>query len=42
MTYEIEIGRGKRGVRAYSLDDVAVVPTRRTRDPQDVSVNWQI
>lgn len=42
MTYEIEIGRAKRGVRAYSLDDVAVVPTRRTRDPQDVSVNWQI
>ncbi|HXD27726.1 MAG TPA: GuaB3 family IMP dehydrogenase-related protein [Arthrobacter sp.] len=42
MTYEIEIGRGKRGVRAYSLDDVAVVPHRRTRDPQDVSVNWQI
>ncbi|AUZ87645.1 GuaB3 family IMP dehydrogenase-related protein [Arthrobacter sp. TmT3-37] len=42
MTYEIEIGRGKRGRRAYSLDDVAVVPSRRTRDPLDVSVNWQI
>ncbi|WP_026818748.1 GuaB3 family IMP dehydrogenase-related protein [Arthrobacter castelli] len=42
MTYEIEIGRGKRGHRAYSLDDVAVVPSRRTRDPQDVSVSWQI
>ena len=39
---EIEIGRGKRGRRAYSLDDVAVVPSRRTRDPQDVSVSWQI
>jgi IMP dehydrogenase len=42
VTYEIEIGRGKRGVRAYSLDDVAISPNRRTRDPQDVSVNWQI
>ena len=42
MTYEIEIGRGKRGRRAYSLDDVAVVPSRLTRDPLDVSVTWQI
>jgi IMP dehydrogenase len=42
VTYEIEIGRAKRGRRAYSLDDVAVVPSRRTRDPLDVSVNWQI
>lgn len=42
MTYEIEIGRGKRGRRAYSLDDVAVIPSRRTRDPKDVSVAWQI
>ncbi len=42
MTYEIEIGRAKRGRRAYSLDDVAVVPSRRTRDPLDVSVSWQI
>lgn len=42
MTYEIEIGRGKRGRRAYSLDDVAIVPSRRTRDPKDVSVKWQI
>ncbi len=39
---EIEIGRGKRGRRAYSFDDIAVVPSRRTRDPQDVSVSWQI
>jgi IMP dehydrogenase len=42
VTYEIEIGRSKRGRRAYSLDDVAVVPSRRTRDPLDVSVDWQI
>ena len=39
---EIEIGRGKRGRRAYSFDDVAIVPSRRTRDPEDVSVTWQI
>ena len=42
MTYEIEIGRGKRGRRAYSLDDIAIIPNRRTRDPKDVSVSWQI
>ncbi len=39
---EIEIGRGKRGRRAYTFDDVAVVPSRRTRDPEEVSVAWQI
>ena len=39
---EIEIGRGKRGRRAYSFDEIAVVPSRRTRDPEDVSVSWQI
>ena len=42
MSNEIEIGRGKRGRRAYSFDDIAVVPSRRTRDPEDVSVGWQI
>ncbi|MBO3141925.1 GuaB3 family IMP dehydrogenase-related protein [Dermatophilus congolensis] len=39
---EIEIGRGKRARAAYSLDDIAVVPSRRTRDPRDVSTSWQI
>ncbi len=39
---EIEIGRAKRGRRAYSFDDVAIVPSRRTRDPEEVSVAWQI
>ncbi|MBU5421701.1 GuaB3 family IMP dehydrogenase-related protein [Cellulomonas hominis] len=42
MSNEIEIGRGKRGRRAYSFDDIAVVPSRRTRDPEEVSVGWQI
>ena len=39
---EIEIGRAKRGRRAYSFDDIAIVPSRRTRDPEEVSVDWQI
>lgn len=42
MTQEISIGRGKTGRMAYSLDDVAVVPSRRTRDPRDVSTGWQL
>jgi IMP dehydrogenase len=39
---EIEIGRGKRARRAYTFDDVAIVPSRRTRDPEEVSTDWQI
>jgi len=39
---EIEIGRGKRGREAYSFDDVAIVPSWRTRDPEEVSTHWQI
>ena len=42
MSQEIEIGLGKKGRLAYSLDDIAIVPSRRTRDPQDVSTSWQI
>src|SRR6476469_5439334 len=39
---EIEIGRAKRGRRAYSFGDIAIVPSRRTRDPEEVSTAWQI
>ena len=39
---EIEIGRAKRGRRAYSFDDIAIVPSRRTRDPEEVGIAWQI
>ena len=39
---EIEIGRAKRATRVYSFDDVAIVPSRRTRDPEDVSTQWRI
>src|SRR5215471_9171974 len=38
----VEIGRGKSGRRAYSFDDIAIVPSRRTRDPEEVSTAWQI
>jgi IMP dehydrogenase len=39
---EIEIGRNKRGNRSWAFDDIAIVPTRRTRDPKDVSTSWSI
>jgi IMP dehydrogenase len=39
---EVEIGRGKSGRRAYSLDEIGIVPSRRTRDPEEVSIGWQI
>jgi len=39
---EIEIGIGKSGRRAYGFDDIAIVPSRRTRDPEDVSIAWEI
>ena len=42
MSQEIEIGLGKKGRLAYSLDDVAIVPSRRTRDPEAVSTAWQV
>jgi IMP dehydrogenase len=39
---EIEIGMGKSGRRAYGFDDIAIVPSRRTRDPEDVDISWEI
>ncbi len=39
---EIEFGMGKHGRRGYGWDDLAIVPSRRTRDPGDVDVSWQI
>ncbi len=38
----MEIGRGKSGRRAYALDEIGIVPSRRTRHPEDVSIAWQI
>ncbi len=39
---EMEIGRGKRARKAYSFDDIAIAPSRRTRDSDEVSTAWQI
>ncbi len=39
---DIEIGRGKKARRAYGFDDVAIVPSRRTRDPDDVDISWTL
>src|SRR6516165_7806266 len=39
---EVEIGFGKSGRRAYGFDDIAIVPSRRTRDPEDVDITWEI
>src|SRR5213078_2221241 len=39
---EVEIGIGKSGRRAYAFDDIAIVPSRRTRDPEDVDISWEI
>src|SRR3954462_15565849 len=39
---EIEIGRGKKARRAYGVDDIAIVPSRRTRDPDDVDISWKL
>jgi IMP dehydrogenase len=38
---EIEIGRGKTARRAYGFDDIAIVPSRRTRDPRDINITWE-
>ncbi len=39
---EIEIGMGKTARKAYGFDEVAIVPSRRTRDPDDVDISWEI
>jgi len=39
---EIEIGIYKSGRQAYGFDDIAIVPSRRTRDPEDVDISWQL
>jgi IMP dehydrogenase len=38
----VEIGMGRTARRAYGLDEVQIVPSRRTRSSQDVSTAWQI
>ncbi|MCP3798817.1 GuaB3 family IMP dehydrogenase-related protein [Allokutzneria sp. A3M-2-11 16] len=38
----VEIGMNRTAMRAYGLDDVEIVPSRRTRSSKDVSLAWQI
>ena len=39
---DIDIGLGKTARRAWSLDDIAIVPSRRTRDRDAIDLSWQI
>jgi IMP dehydrogenase len=39
---DLEIGIGKTGKRAYGFDDISIVPSRRTRDRDDVDISWEI
>src|ERR1700738_3362356 len=39
---EVEIGRGKKARQAYGFDDIAIVPSRRTRDPDDIDISWKL
>src|SRR5918996_6233733 len=41
LVAEIEIGMGKSARRAYGFDEVSIVPSRRTRDPDDVDIAWE-
>ena len=39
---DVEIGLGKKARQAYGFDDIAIVPSRRTRDPNDVDIGWKL
>jgi IMP dehydrogenase len=39
---ELEIGKGKKGRKGYGFDDIAIVPSRRTRDPDDIDISWTL
>ncbi len=39
---DIDIGIGKTGRRAWGFDEIAIVPSRRTRDPDDVDISWEV
>jgi IMP dehydrogenase len=38
----VEIGMGRTARRTYELDEINIVPSRRTRSSQDVSTSWQL
>ncbi len=42
MRDNVEIGMGKTAARGYHLEEIAIVPSRRTRDVEDVSTAWQL
>jgi len=42
MNDSVEIGLGRTARRSYTLDDIGIVPSRRTRSSADVSTAWQI
>ena len=39
---DVEVGRGKRARISYSFEDVSLVPSRRTREAELVSLTWKI
>jgi IMP dehydrogenase len=39
---EVEIGKGKNARRSYGFDEIAIVPSRRTRDPEDIDISTNI
>jgi IMP dehydrogenase len=39
---DVEIGIGKTGRRAYGFDEISIVPSRRTRDPEEVDISWEL
>ena len=38
----VEIGMGRTARRTYELNEISIVPARRTRSSQDVSTSWQL
>lgn len=38
----VEIGMGRSARQTYSLDDISIVPSRRTRSSSNISTSWQI
>ena len=39
---EVELGMGKTARRAYGFDEISIVPSRRTRDRDEVDTSWEI
>lgn len=42
MSVDIQIGQGKTARRAYGIDEIALVPGRRTLDPSLPDTTWQL